>query len=138
GGTSGRRSPSTPSWRPPAASASLPVRHTSPRRNRMSRSSSSLSAFSDGQTESPRRTSHVGTWLPAVCWMLLITIASADRDSGPRGARLLGPLLRWLLPSLAEEAIDVLVLIARKLVHFVVFGILALLILRGLAARAAG
>ncbi len=70
--------------------------------------------------------------------MLLITIASADRDSGPRGARLLGPLLRWLLPSLAEEAIDVLVLIARKLVHFVVFGILALLILRGLAARAAG
>lgn len=66
--------------------------------------------------------------------MTLIFIASADPESGPRGSRLLGPLIRWLVPDIGPDAFERTVLIARKLVHFGTFGTLAGLVWRALAA----
>lgn len=66
-------------------------------------------------------------WLPVVAWMTLIFIASSDAESGPRGSRLLAPLLRWLMPDLGPETLEHIVFLARKGVHFVTFGVLAAL-----------
>lgn len=66
--------------------------------------------------------------------MILIFIASADPDSGPRGSRLLAPLLRWLVPDLSPEVLEHIVLFVRKVAHFGTFGILAVLIWRALTA----
>lgn len=72
-------------------------------------------------------------WLALLAWMALIFVASSDTESGPRGSRLLAPLIRWLHPDIAPATLDLLILTARKGVHFVTFGILA-----GLAYRALG
>lgn len=67
--------------------------------------------------------------------MTLIFIASSDPESGPRGSRLLGPLLHWLWPDLAPERFEAIVLAVRKLIHFVTFGFLAALLWRAFAAN---
>lgn len=64
--------------------------------------------------------------------MALIFIASADQESGPRGMRLLVPLIRWAAPGISDGALDAVVLTVRKGVHFVTFGVLAALIWRAL------
>jgi VanZ family protein len=66
--------------------------------------------------------------------MAFIFVASSDPESGPRGSRLLAPLIRWLVPDISAEALDRTVLLARKGVHFVTFGLLAGLLWRALSA----
>lgn len=73
-------------------------------------------------------------WAPAVLWMALIFLASSDAESGPRGSRLIGPLLDWLAPGLSASGREAVIVGARKLVHVVTFGLLALLFLRALRA----
>jgi VanZ family protein len=77
-------------------------------------------------------------WVPVLVWMTLIFVASADPESGPRGSRLLGPVIRWFVPDIGPEAFERTVLVARKLVHFGTFGVLAALFWRALAAAHPG
>ena len=70
--------------------------------------------------------------------MALIFIASADPESGPRGSRLLAPLLRWLMPDITADALEQVVLVVRKFIHFATFGVLAALVWRALAAAHPG
>jgi VanZ family protein len=69
-------------------------------------------------------------WLPIVLWFALIFVASSDTQSSQRSSRIIGPLLRWLFPELAEETIGLVVLLVRKCAHLTVFGVLALLFWR--------
>ncbi len=71
-------------------------------------------------------------WWPAALWMAFIFVASSDAESGPRGSRLIGPFLDWLAPGLAPATREDLILVARKQVHVITFGFLALLFLRAL------
>lgn len=64
--------------------------------------------------------------------MSLIFVASSDPESGPRGSRLLVPLLRWLVPDLSPAAFEGITLAVRKLIHFLTFGTLAALLWRAL------
>lgn len=74
----------------------------------------------------------IQAWSPALIWMALIFVASADRDSGSRSSRLLAPFIRWFVPDISPEALESCMILARKCVHFVSFGILAVLIWHGL------
>jgi len=74
-------------------------------------------------------------WLPALAWMALIFIASADAESGYHGSRILGPVIRWFVPDIDPVALERTILFARKGVHFVTFGILAALLFRALSPR---
>ncbi|MGE3311689.1 MAG: VanZ family protein [Limisphaerales bacterium] len=65
--------------------------------------------------------------------MLLIFIASEDAESGDRGSRILAPIVRWFVPDISAFALERTVLLARKAVHFVTFGLLAALVFRALA-----
>jgi VanZ family protein len=81
----------------------------------------------------PQRRLFVTRWIPVIAWMTLIFIASSDPESGPRGSRLLGPILYWLIPDLAPATFERIGLVIRKLIHFGTYGILASLLWRALA-----
>jgi VanZ family protein len=57
--------------------------------------------------------------------MGLIFWASADAASGHRGARLLGPLLRWCLPEASPQRIDEIIFVLRKVAHVSEYAVLA-------------
>lgn len=64
-------------------------------------------------------------WAPLVLWMGLIFWASADSSSGPRGSRILGPLLRWCLPDAPVQRIDEIIFLIRKVAHVSEYAVLA-------------
>lgn len=72
------------------------------------------------------------SWLPPLLWMLVIFGASADTRSAEHSSRLIGPLLRWLLPHCSAEQISLALLLARKAAHLTVYAVLALLLWRAL------
>jgi len=69
-------------------------------------------------------------WLPVFLGMFMIFGGSADTGSGQRSSQIVGPLLRWLFPSISADGVDLGVLLARKCAHLTEFGLLALLIWR--------
>ena len=66
-------------------------------------------------------------WLPPLIWMLLISLFSTDHFSGQQTSRLIGPLLRFFLPDVADATISSLQLAIRKTGHFTEYAILLLL-----------
>src|SRR5882724_6266150 len=68
--------------------------------------------------------------------MVLIFSASSDRLSFQHSSRLMGPLIRWLFPSLQEPTVAQIMFVIRKCAHFTEYGILALLFWWALRAPA--
>lgn len=64
--------------------------------------------------------------------MALIFGGSSDSQSFPRSSRILKPLLDWLCPTMSPEARDHVVTLARKCCHLTEYGILSVLVWRGL------
>lgn len=63
-------------------------------------------------------------------WMAVIFWASSDAESGRRGARFLGPLLRWVMPGAPPATIDEIIFLVRKLAHVSEYAVLAILAYR--------
>ena len=62
--------------------------------------------------------------------MCVIFSASSDTMSFQRSSRIIGPLVRWLFPDLAEDTVQGIVMFVRKCAHLTEFGLLALLLWR--------
>ena len=71
-------------------------------------------------------------WLPLLIWMVLIFSASADAQSTQHTSYLLEPFLRWLMPGISAEAIEIVRWCVRKTAHMVEFAVLAWLTWRAL------
>lgn len=71
-------------------------------------------------------------WLPVILWMALIFSASSDRSSGQRSSRIIGPIVRWLVPNISQKNLDAIVHAGRKTAHVTEYAILALLLFRAL------
>lgn len=69
-------------------------------------------------------------WLPVALLCTLIFTASGDSGSGRRSSRLIGPLVRWLVPGISEPAVERVVFGVRKAAHVAEFGALAWLVWR--------
>lgn len=69
-------------------------------------------------------------WLPTVFWMALIFVASTDLGGARHTSRFIVPLLRWLIPSLAQGALDAVHFAIRKSGHALGYAVLAGLIWR--------
>ena len=69
-------------------------------------------------------------WLPVVLWMSLIFGMSTNAGSTQNTSRIIGPILRWFNPSVADETIWRIQLVVRKTAHFTEYGILSLLLWR--------
>lgn len=71
-------------------------------------------------------------WLPVIVWMGLIFSASGDKRSAQHSSRIIGPIVRWLFPQLAEESVELIVFLIRKCAHLTEYALLALLVWRAL------
>ena len=71
-------------------------------------------------------------WLAVGLWIALIQIAAGGPFSASETSRLLGPLLRWLLPDADARTIASLHFAMRKAAHLIEYAILALIALRAL------
>ncbi|MGN6552451.1 MAG: VanZ family protein [Verrucomicrobiota bacterium] len=69
-------------------------------------------------------------WLPVAIWMMVIFSASGDTQSYQHSSRIVGPILHWLLPNLAQANVDRVVLFARKCAHLTEYAVLAILFWR--------
>ncbi len=70
-------------------------------------------------------------WLPVLLWMCVIFGFSTDAGSSQRTSRIIGPILRWMIPDISEASIERVQLVARKGGHLTEYAILG-----GLAWRA--
>ena len=71
------------------------------------------------------------TWLPAIAWALLISLASTSMFGAEQTGSWIVPMLHWLLPWASVPAVNAMHFGIRKLAHFTEFGILFLLLIRG-------
>ena len=72
----------------------------------------------------------MGRGLPLLVWMWVIFSASGDQMSFGRSSRIIGPIVRWLLPDLSDEAVHAIVVGVRKCAHVAEYAVLALLLWR--------
>jgi VanZ family protein len=78
------------------------------------------------------------TWLPLLGWTAVVLVLGGDDGSAHATSRIIGPLLRWLLPDAPQATLDQLHFALRKAAHVVEYGVLALLARRALAASGGG
>jgi VanZ family protein len=71
-------------------------------------------------------------WWPALLWSALIFFASTDTFSSSHTALVFKPLLRWLIPSISDNAIDVIHFFIRKSAHFSEYFVFYLLLYRAI------
>jgi VanZ family protein len=69
-------------------------------------------------------------WLPVMLWLGLITAGSSDLMSSKRTSRIIGPVLRWLVPEISEATVQAVQLVVRKTAHVTEYAVLTLLIWR--------
>ena len=77
-------------------------------------------------------------WIPPLLWMAAIYLVSGDAESAQRSSRIIGPLVRWLVPDISEDALWTVVLIVRKGAHLTEYAVLSILVfvaLHGLPIR---
>lgn len=79
-----------------------------------------------------RRGLFIKYWLPVLIWMVLIFSGSTDLMSSQRTSRIIGPLVRWVFPSLPEETVGQVVFVVRKTAHVTEYALLAMLLWRAL------
>jgi VanZ family protein len=65
-----------------------------------------------------------------VLWCVLIFGFSSDAGSSRRTSRFIGPVLRWLIPGISEEAVGRVQLVVRKSAHMTEYAVLAVLLWR--------
>jgi VanZ family protein len=80
----------------------------------------------------PNARPFVNYWLPVLIWMTVIWSASGDSHSFQHTSRILGPAIRWLVPQISDEALDMTVTVIRKGGHLAEYAILAVLLRRAL------
>jgi VanZ family protein len=71
-------------------------------------------------------------WLPVILWAALIFSVSGDKKSVHHSSRLIGPIVRWLIPEISDEALQQTVFVVRKGAHVTEYAVLAMLLWRAL------
>ncbi|HXN86679.1 MAG TPA: VanZ family protein [Candidatus Binataceae bacterium] len=70
-------------------------------------------------------------WLPVVVWGIVIFVMSTSVFSSLNTSKYIEPMLRWMFPMASAATISVLHALTRKTAHFVEYGVLFWLLVRG-------
>ncbi len=73
-------------------------------------------------------------WWPAIFWAALISVLSTDSFSATHTGLVVTPLLRWLIPSITPQGIELVHHYIRKSAHFVEYFIFFMLLYHGIRA----
>jgi len=77
-------------------------------------------------------------WWPALLWAAIIFTASTDTFSSAHTSRIIEPFLRWLIPSISDDRVDLIHFYIRKSAHFSEYFIFFLLLYRGIRGNRRG
>jgi VanZ family protein len=69
-------------------------------------------------------------WLPVILWMLFIFGLSTSAGAPNNSSRIIGPIVRWLVPGISDEALGRVVFGVRKMSHVTEYAVLAVLVWR--------
>jgi len=75
-------------------------------------------------------------WLPVLIWMAVIFSASADSKSASTSSRLIAPFVRFFVPDISQEHLDLIVFAVRKAAHVTEYAVLSWLLARALTMPA--
>ena len=71
-------------------------------------------------------------WLWVLVWLLVIYGASSDSASSNRSSRIIGPIARWLYPSITDPQLESVIFVVRKAAHMTEYAVLAILAWRAI------
>lgn len=77
-------------------------------------------------------------WWPALAWAALIFVLSTDTFSAHHTAGFIEPLIRWLVPSLSEDQVELTHYIIRKIAHFTEYFVFGLFLYRAVRGQQKG
>lgn len=86
---------------------------------------------------SRRGSGAVLNWVPVILWAAVIYTLSTSFFSAAETSTIIEPILRFLFPHAGPAAIDVMHEAIRKTAHFLVYGVLFWLLIRGPLKRRA-
>ena len=75
------------------------------------------------------------SWIPVLLWALLISLFSTDEFSSSNTSRIIGPLVRWIIPDASPELQEAIHYAVRKLGHWSEYFVLSWLLLRGFQGK---
>ncbi len=75
--------------------------------------------------------SNLKSWLPAILWLIALFVLSTSSFSATNTARIIVPILRFILPGASVATIALLHGLIRKAAHFTNYGILFWILIRG-------
>jgi VanZ family protein len=86
----------------------------------------------------PSRPSRIPNWIrawwPALSWAAFISVMSTDRFSSEHTSRVIGPLLRWLMPTISPDTLELVHHLIRKSAHFTEYFVFFMLLYHGIRA----
>jgi VanZ family protein len=80
----------------------------------------------------------VRSWLPAIAWAVLISVASTDSFSPEHTGRIITPILHWLFPSASLPTLNLLNHYIRKAAHVVEYFLFSVLVFRVIRGKESG
>jgi VanZ family protein len=86
----------------------------------------------------PRPLAWLRAWWPAIVWSGVIFTMSTDPFSADHTKWVFEPVLRWLIPGLAQSQYDLMHHVIRKCAHFTEYFIFFVLLFRAVRAGRAG
>jgi VanZ family protein len=85
----------------------------------------------ESNSVAPAEHSGLKLWLPTVLWVIALFILSTSVFSAANTSKVIVPILRFLLPGAAETTVMILHGLIRKAAHFINYGILFWILIRG-------
>jgi VanZ family protein len=89
-------------------------------------------------TPTPRALLWLKAWWPAILWSGVIFTMSTDTFSADHTKWFFEPILRWLIPGLAQSQYDFMHHVIRKCAHFTEYFVFFVLLYRAARGRSAG
>jgi VanZ family protein len=90
------------------------------------------------KTPAPRWVAWLWAWWPAIVWSGVIFAMSTDPFSSDHTKWFFEPILRWLIPGLAQSQYDYMHHIIRKCAHFTEYFVYFMLLYRAVRGRHSG
>jgi len=85
-----------------------------------------------------RATSRLRTWLPAILWAVLISVASTDAFSSSNTSRFILPILHWFFPHAGPDTLNRIQFFIRKLAHVTEYFVFSVILFRAIRSERQG
>jgi VanZ family protein len=83
------------------------------------------------QTSLFRAQGYLRGWGPVILWLVILFVLSTSMFAASQTSKIIDPILRWIFPGATAATIALLHNLTRKAAHFINYGILFWLMIRG-------